>query len=621
VDDECHALALAPNGSAWIAGHSYYRDVPTTADAYDRTNNEGWDSFVACFDANLTTLEYGSFFGSTIDERSWDMDLDPTDGTVYVVGGTNSTDFPTTQWAFDGSYNGNADAFAFKLGVTLPPKWLELDTLEAVEDVPFDHDFSSSVVDIDTRPERLSLSSGSPFVHWTDGLEVRFLFREGVTSASVPLRVSDGFTAADAIVNFTVEPVNDPPNIHTAALPYAVEDMEYSFNISATDPDANDTWSWTIATDAGWLHIDPSTGTLYGTPGDDDVGVFSVRVNLTDSGGLQANRSYVLTVENVVDPPEILTEDVTTALEDQPFAVDYDATDPDGGGGVNWSLTTNADWLVIEPDSGMLEGIPDNDDVGVYWVNVTVTDPLGMWTSHNFTLTVENTNDRPLIDSIEPPSSAQVGIEYSYQVMASDMDVGDTLTYSLEANPLGMEIDAITGLVLWIPQTAQVGVEAVVVRVSDGEMSIGQQYNITVDPEAVNTDPTITSDPSRTKLAPGEVFTYQVLASDPDSSDKLAFMLVASPQLMTVDGDSGLVQWAPSADDVGEHPVTVRVIDPRGGIDEQTFTLVVEETDAKGGEGRPSWLVPLLLVLVVMGVLLAVFVYSRTKGAPPDSEA
>jgi len=54
-----------------------------------------------------------------------------------------------------------------------------------------------------------------------------------------------------------------------------------------------------------------------------------------------------------------------------------------------WSLSTNANWLSINSETGELSGTPSSEDVGIYWVNVTVTDSSGGVDWHNFTLVVE----------------------------------------------------------------------------------------------------------------------------------------------------------------------------------------------------------------------------------------
>ena len=71
----------------------------------------------------------------------------------------------------------------------------------------------------------------------------------------------------------------------------------------------------------------------------------------------------------------------------------------------------------------------------------------------------------PVITSV-PVTTTTATQPYAYQVIATDPDPGDVLTYSLTTAPAGMTISA-TGLVQWIPAEGQFGVHPVVVRAQD----------------------------------------------------------------------------------------------------------------------------------------------------------
>ncbi len=90
-------------------------------------------------------------------------------------------------------------------------------------------------------------------------------------------------------------------------------------------------------------------------------------------------------------------------------------------------------------------------------------------------------NQAPVINST-PATTATVGQAYAYQVLAADPNAGDVLAYSLTTAPTGMTITA-TGLVQWTPTEAQVGPNAVIVRVQDqGGLFAAQSYGVTVAP-------------------------------------------------------------------------------------------------------------------------------------------
>ena len=84
------------------------------------------------------------------------------------------------------------------------------------------------------------------------------------------------------------------------------------------------------------------------------------------------------------DVPVILTDNVINATEDELYSVDYDSDD-DMVYEVTWYLTTNAGFLSINDTTGELSGLPENSDVGDWWVNVSTENYLGDRDFTNFT--------------------------------------------------------------------------------------------------------------------------------------------------------------------------------------------------------------------------------------------
>ncbi|MCD4722958.1 MAG: right-handed parallel beta-helix repeat-containing protein [Desulfobacula sp.] len=74
----------------------------------------------------------------------------------------------------------------------------------------------------------------------------------------------------------------------------------------------------------------------------------------------------------------------------------------------------------------------------------------------------------------------------------------------------------------------------------------------------------------------GESYEYQVLATDFDN-DTLIFSLTAYPTGMTIDPVTGLITWTPDDTILGNHTISVKVEDPFGGMDTQTYILNVCE--------------------------------------------
>ncbi len=94
------------------------------------------------------------------------------------------------------------------------------------------------------------------------------------------------------------------------------------------------------------------------------------------------------------------------------------------------------------------------------------------------------TNVAPVIVSA-PVLTGKERSQYTYNVVAVDPN-NDTLTYSLLAVPnssvipSGMSINNATGSIKWLPELGQNGTYGITLRVSDGNLSADQSYNLTI---------------------------------------------------------------------------------------------------------------------------------------------
>jgi hypothetical protein len=119
--DSGSGIAVDLTGQVYVTGETNSRDFPTTAGAFDRSINGGADTadaFVMKLDAAGAALTFSTFLGGSLDDIAGGIAVDNA-GQVYVVGGTNSTDFPTTLGAHDTNLNGGGtDPLAFDAFVT-----------------------------------------------------------------------------------------------------------------------------------------------------------------------------------------------------------------------------------------------------------------------------------------------------------------------------------------------------------------------------------------------------------------------------------------------------------------------------------------------------------------------
>jgi len=283
-------------------------------------------------------------------------------------------------------------------------------------------------------------------------------------------------------------------------------------------------------------------------------------------------------------PPKITSYPVTTVTVGEGYIYDVEATDPNTGDILTYSLTTEPPGMLINADNGVITWEADDitaTGVGDYDVVVKVSDGGGLSDTQPFTIKVSKpsvppVNQKPVIYSI-PITTATVGETYFYNVYATDLD-NDVLTYSLTAYPSSMTISSASGLIMWTP-TAE-GVYTVVVKVSDGDLSDTQGFTITVSkpwaPPAVNHFPKITSIPGDTAIV-GVEYIYDVEATDPDG-DTLTYSLITKPDGMVIEPGTGVISWTPIEVQVGVGNFTVKVTDGQLS-DTQTFGIIVRELE------------------------------------------
>lgn len=109
------AAAVGANGVVYATGYTASTDFPTTAAALSRSYRGGvFDAFMIQLDPQGGLL-YSSYVGGTGDDAGKAIATDAS-GATYVLGYTNSVDFPTTSAAISTVHSGFADAFLLSLG-------------------------------------------------------------------------------------------------------------------------------------------------------------------------------------------------------------------------------------------------------------------------------------------------------------------------------------------------------------------------------------------------------------------------------------------------------------------------------------------------------------------------
>lgn len=121
------------------------------------------------------------------------------------------------------------------------------------------------------------------------------------TFASISISVSDGtntvaLPAFGIVVSTTSAPTNRAPTISGAPPASAQVGAAYSFQPSATDPEAQ-ALTYSVSNKPAWLSFSTSTGRLAGTPSSGDVGSFgSIVISVSDGQNSVSLAPFSITV-------------------------------------------------------------------------------------------------------------------------------------------------------------------------------------------------------------------------------------------------------------------------------------------------------------------------------------
>ena len=391
---------------------------------------------------------------------------------------------------------------------------------------------------------------------------------------SFVVRVSDGDLFDDITVNVNVGAQNDAPTISSAAVTAATEGQLYQYAATVSDSDGpSATWSLTQAP-AG-MTVDGASGLVSWTPGEGGATTWTADVTLQVSDGTDsATQTFVVSVTPFNNAPTITSSPATSAVEDEAYQyqiVVADTDDTNNGSDIGFALTTAPAGMTVS-STGLIEWTPTVGGVSEN-VAISVTDGGengAAAATQNWTVTVTDTNDAPVITSAAPTTATE-DVQYSYQVQVTDADDannGTDLTFSLPIAPAGMTVST-TGLITWTPANG-VTSENVTVRVADGgeggALPAEQSWTITV--ASVNDAPVITEgdsvDVNMSEDSTPTPFALTLNATDIDSATLTWTIQSAATNGTASVSGSGLsktISYTPNADYSGADSFVVRVSD------------------------------------------------------------
>ncbi|MFH1852953.1 MAG: putative Ig domain-containing protein [Candidatus Neomarinimicrobiota bacterium] len=255
---------------------------------------------------------------------------------------------------------------------------------------------------------------------------------------------------------------------------------------------------------------------------------------------------------------------------------------------VRYSLLEFPDGMEVDELTGTITWTPDKGQIDVHEVQLLVSDGYRR-DEQKFQIYV---NHPPVIVS-KPLTTALVGEQFKYQIIAEDKNADADLRYSLVKGPTGMQISR-RGAVVWIPKPSQINNNKFTVKVSDGYREDLQDN--TVD---VNINPSIISTPKPVALV-GYEYRYKLVVEDLNK-DRISFRPLRLPKYARFNPKTGLLVWKPRSDQSGANDVIIMAVDERGAATAHEFQIHVFVDPSKRQLVNTGW--PLLVTFV--GVMFA----------------
>lgn len=216
--------------------------------------------------------------------------------------------------------------------------------------------------------------------------------------------------------------------------------------LSSTDPDANNTFTYTLVSGAGStdnlaFNINGSNLRITASPDFETKSSYTVRVRTTDQGGLYFEKVFTITVN---DLNEVLTDmalsenNVSENVAANTTIGALSSTDEDAGSTFTYTLvsgtgsTDNAAFN-ISGTNLRISSSPDFETKSSYSIRVRSTDQGGLFFEKSFTITVNDLNEVPLDIALSTNTvNENVAANTIIGALSStDEDANNTFTYTL----------------------------------------------------------------------------------------------------------------------------------------------------------------------------------------------
>lgn len=419
-----------------------------------------------------------------------------------------------------------------------------------------DPDADSVTYTLATGPAGMSINPATGLLRWS-----------AAEPGSYPVQISandgrGGTTTQSFTLVVSQSLPNRPPIFTSLPVNASYIGRDYRYDSDAVDPD-KDTLAYSLLVRPDGMTIDPASGMISWKPLASQKGEIKVMVQADDSRGGIATQTFTLCI--VPDPdnhsPVIVSQPVTNytlpVVKGDGFpdyVIEYFAAGSNGikePYGKDKTQPTTGGPFPVDP-AIILGPPPPAPRVG--WVATTewLSIPMGSYVTVGFTdeVVIDGPGNDIFIRSLDPSDSA-----------------GESADIYVSTNLVDYVLLGRT------PQGGNVGLDLAPLNLKDPIKAV-RVVGVDIKGSSPGFD-LVSIEVFPNSIGDPKGYIYPVAAIDADN-DTLYYSLISGPAGMTIDANTGQVKWSPTIANVDKsYPVKVRVADSRGGMDEQSFSLLV----------------------------------------------
>lgn len=278
---------------------------------------------------------------------------------------------------------------------------------------------------------------------------------EAKSSYSIRVKTTDqDGLSYEKLLTVSITDVNEAPTslvLSNSITPENVASGSVIGTFTSTDPDANNTFTYSLVTGTG--STDNTAFSIVGnqlkinaSPDFEAKSSYSIRVRTTDQGGLSFEKTLTIAVTDLNEAPTslVLSNSITPEnVAAESVIGNFSTTDPDVNNTFTYSLVAgtgdvdNSAFSIIGNEL-QINASPDFEAKSSYSILVQTTDQDGLSTEKVFTVGILNVNEAPVFTS-KLTGNATADVPYEYRITTADPE-NDARTITAAQLPAWMTL-------------------------------------------------------------------------------------------------------------------------------------------------------------------------------------